>query len=99
MEELLKANIRKNGKQMQMIVAVEELSELQKELTKNMRGKDNLDALAEEIVDVEIMIAQLKLMFPEIHGKLNKWRDFKYSLIEARCVDDVASYAKAKEAE
>lgn len=51
------------GAHMQMIVALEECSELQKELTKTIRGNGDLSNLAEEIADVEIMLDQMKLLF------------------------------------
>lgn len=52
------------GKEAQMIVAVEELAELQKEIIKKLRQKKgNIFSLVEEMADVEIMIDQLKVMF------------------------------------
>lgn len=51
------------GKTNQTIVAIEELSELQKELTKTLRGSFNFEHVIEEIADVEIMLDQLKIMF------------------------------------
>ena len=57
------------GKNAQMIVAIEECSELQKEITKIIRNKGNLENLAEEIADVEIMLEQLKLIFT-LHDKV-----------------------------
>ena len=47
----------------QIIVAMEELSELIKELAKHMRGNGNHENLQEEVCDCIIMIDQLKLMF------------------------------------
>ena len=47
----------------QIIVAIEELSELQKELCKYLRDKTNIRNISEEIADVEIMLEQLKLIF------------------------------------
>lgn len=42
------------GKQPQMLQAIEEMSELTKEILKNVaRGKDNLNELIEEAADVE----------------------------------------------
>lgn len=61
--ELLEKAIATYGKEMQMVVACEEMSELQKELCKSLRGRDNLPAIAEEIADVEIMLEQLKIIF------------------------------------
>lgn len=53
----------------QMVIAIEECSELQKEITKIIRKKGDLTNLAEEIADVEIMLEQLKLIFT-LHGKV-----------------------------
>lgn len=51
------------GELNQMIVAMEELSEVQKELCKIIRGDGNLDHLAEEIADATIMLEQMRLFF------------------------------------
>ena len=53
----------------QMVVAIEECSELQKEIVKIIRKKGDLTNLAEEIADVEIMLEQLKLIFT-VHDKV-----------------------------
>lgn len=47
----------------QITMVFEEMSELQKELCKKLRGKENVDDIAEEIADVEIMLDQMKLLF------------------------------------
>ena len=48
----------------QTIVAIEELSELQKELCKWLRdSKRDITPIVEEIADVRIMIEQLQAMF------------------------------------
>jgi NTP pyrophosphatase (non-canonical NTP hydrolase) len=49
--------------QTQMIVAIEELSELQKEVCKAFRNKYKNDDMLGEIADVYIMLEQLKLYF------------------------------------
>ena len=51
------------GKTPQMIMVLEETAELQKEITKNLRGRDNIESIIEEVADVEIMLEQLKLIF------------------------------------
>lgn len=51
------------GERNQLIVAVEELSECQKEICKILRGGDNFRNLAEEIADATIMLEQIQLMF------------------------------------
>lgn len=55
--------IEKFGAKSQIIVAIEELSELQKELCKYLRDKTNIRNISEEMADVEIMLEQLKLIF------------------------------------
>ena len=50
-------------KQSQLVICMEEMAELTKELSKNLRGSDNDLAIAEEVADVEIMLEQIKLIF------------------------------------
>ena len=47
----------------QLIVAVEELSECQKEICKILSGGEDYRNLAEEIADATIMLEQIRLMF------------------------------------
>lgn len=61
--EIYKSMIEKFGKEAQTIVAIEELSELQKVLCKHLRGQTNFENIVEEIADVKIMLEQLELIF------------------------------------
>lgn len=59
-----KLALEKYGKDLQILVAIEELAELTKELSQYRReNKFNIEHLAEEIADVEIMLVQIKLMY------------------------------------
>lgn len=51
------------GEGIQLIVAIEELSECAKEVCKVLRNKGDLDHLAEEIADATIVLEQLRLIF------------------------------------
>lgn len=51
------------GSALQIVVTIEEMSELQKELCKYLRGKHSPASIAEEIADVEIMLEQMKMLF------------------------------------
>lgn len=81
-EKIIKRAINTYGKKMQITVAMEELSELIKELSKHLRGEHNKEHIIEEIADVEIMISQLKIILNikdieidnEILFKLNRLR-------------------------
>ena len=50
------------GAEAQTLMVFEEMSELQKELCKHARGKDNRLAIAEEIADVRIMLDQMCIL-------------------------------------
>lgn len=67
----------------QMIVAVEELSELQKEICKILRGGENFPHLAEEIADATIMLEQLRLIF-NINDQVCECMDAKIRRLEER---------------
>lgn len=62
-EDILVMALTTYGAEAQTFMVMEEMSELQKELCKNVRGADNRDAIAEEIADVEIMLAQMKIHY------------------------------------
>lgn len=51
------------GEVPQINMVFEEMSELQKELCKHLRGQGNENHIAEEIADVEIVLEQMKLLF------------------------------------
>ena len=68
--------IAKFGIDSQLNVAVEEMSELTKEICKNNRGFKNVNHIAEEIADVEIMLEQLKLIF-DCEEAVEDWKDKK----------------------
>ena len=59
----LEKAIETYGKDMQLTVAVEELSELIKEICKNKRGSNNRDNIIEEMADCYIMLQQLSIIF------------------------------------
>lgn len=76
------------GKEPQMLQAIEEMSELTKEILKNInRKKDNVAEIIEETADVEIMLEQLKVCYgikqqvedyktaklQKINQRLDKW--------------------------
>lgn len=58
-DEVYKAALKYWGIEKQRIKAIEELSELQKELCKSALGESNQNYIAEEIADVSIMIDQM----------------------------------------
>lgn len=73
-QDILQKNIDLNGPSMEVDVAIEEMSELTKELVKHRRGRMNLLNIAEEIAHVEIMMEQLKMIFG-CHGLVAEQQD------------------------
>lgn len=71
------------GKTSQCTVFMEEMAELTKELSKNLRGQDNAAHIAEGIADVEIMLEQLKLMF-SIRDEVTQQRTVKLQRLDNR---------------
>ena len=51
-----------NGMLAQLVVALEEMSEVQKEICKLLRGKPDLMHLAEEVADATIVLEQVRQM-------------------------------------
>lgn len=79
--------VRTFGKTSQMIVAIEECSELIKELTKNLRGEDNIDHISEEMADVYIMLEQLAMIFGNSE-RVSVWKRRKINRLAERLKGD-----------
>lgn len=61
--DLYAAAVKKYGKISQLIMCMEEMAELTKEISKSIGGVDNSSAISEEIADVEIMLEQLRVIY------------------------------------
>ena len=90
--EILQKCIDTYGKEAQIDIAIEEMSELIKALLKERRAirRNDQDArykatmnIAEEMSDVIIMITQLELIFKN-HNKVQSFIDFKLKREEER---------------
>lgn len=77
-EKILKRIIEKYGKNKQVGQAVEEMAELTIELNKNInRNKDNETEIILEIADVQIMLAQLVMIYDIDPEKLQGAVEYK----------------------
>lgn len=70
------------GYDMQRMVAIEEMSELTKELSKQKRGKGDRAHIIEEIADVYICLEMLEQMNGITREELYQWIDKKVSRID-----------------
>lgn len=83
MKEILNYLAKRNGEEQDVFV-LEEMSELQKELMKHRRGKENRNEIVDESVDVLLTIFILLQVYGAteeeiknlIDFKLNRLRDF-----------------------
>ena len=72
------------GNNPQVDMAIEEMSELTKELLKNRRGKENRSDIAMEMTDVYIMLEQLKFIFGIDETELKVNAEFKLQRLNKR---------------
>ena len=75
------------GSEIQRVVAIEELSELQKELCKSLRSGADRPHIAEEIADVQIMLEQMMMLY-ECHEDVAIWRSKKVERLYERLIRD-----------
>ena len=76
------ARIRWGGHN-QLVVAIEELSELQKEICKYFRHEGSTQNLIEEVADVTIMVEQIIQMF-DIEDEVQKVMQEKLQRLKRR---------------
>ena len=83
-DPILKRALKTWGEEPQMLMVVEEMSELMKEVLKNInRKKDNIAEIIEETADVEIMLEQLKENY-HIFEQVESYKKNKIKKIEER---------------
>lgn len=75
------------GKEHQLIICMEEMAELTKELTKNLRGRCNLQDISEEVADVEIMLEQVKVIF-DLKEEVSEAKEAKLLRLQKRIIRD-----------
>ena len=71
------------GKEHQMLKAVEELAELQRSISRFMQGEGDAEAVADETADVEIMLAQIKMIFGNAEA-VEQHREYKLCRLNGR---------------
>lgn len=79
----LEQAIEHYGPDMQINVAIEELSELIKELCKFKRGQGNQVNLAEEMADVKIILKELEIIFNNSE-LVSVWQEVKIDRLQER---------------
>mgnify|MGYP006972693960 FL=1 len=86
-QRIYRAALAAWGADAQTLMVFEEMAELQKELCKAARGKDNREQIAEEIADVEIMLEQMKVLH-DCAEAVTAYRESKLRRLAIRCGAD-----------
>lgn len=74
-DQVCLAALEEFGFENQMLKSIEELAELQRAIAGAIVAPSDRDNVHEEIADVEIMMAQLRLMFDP--NEIDEWKDSK----------------------
>lgn len=82
-QTILQDALETYGAYTQTMMVFEEMAELTKELTKNMRGADNREHIAEEIADVLIMIDQM-IILHNCAGLVAQFKNRKIDRLNSR---------------
>lgn len=78
-QDVLRDAVYVFGPESQKKMLLEEMAELQKEICKQWRGADNMEAIADEMADVYIMLDQMMILFDNAeqvarHRREKTWR-------------------------
>lgn len=84
MKEVEIEAIAKYGAVNQTMVAIEEMSELTKELIKCIRGQKNRNHLVEEMADVYIMLDQIQIIYGIEFNEIIKVMEEKVKRLKRR---------------
>ena len=78
-DQIMRAALRKYGIEAQTMQTIQELSELIRALAggKCNKGQKQQEHISEEIADVEIMLAQIKLYYPKMARNVEEVKESK----------------------
>lgn len=82
-QQVYEKALDKWGEKLQSTVAIEEMSEVIKEITKMQRGELNREHMAEEIADATIMLEQMCQML-NINDSVESWMDYKVAELKRK---------------
>ena len=76
-KEIVSRSLNTYGSGMQLVVCMEELSELTQAISKEIRGKDSRNNVIEEMADVLICIEIIKQVFEITDEDIDIWIKYK----------------------
>ena len=72
------------GTDKQVLKTIEEMSELTKELCKRDGSEESFDRILEEMVDVQIMLNELAIIFNYSGKEMIQWENKKFTRLKNR---------------
>lgn len=76
-KEIVARSLETYGNGIQLVVCMEELSELSQAISKEIRGRGGRNNLVEEMADVIICLEILKQIFAVTNVEIEEWVKFK----------------------
>lgn len=93
-EKIYKAAIQTFGKREQKLMAIEEMSELTKEICKDFRQRNNRECILDEITDVSIMLEQLIMIYDFKPNELSKQKQMKLLRLQ-RTIKTIKDFSRS----
>ena len=85
--DIYKNAVKLWGKRFQSDMMIEEMSELTKIILKDRRGKATADDIISEMVDVQIMLNQMRVIMND-ESKWERWKAFKLDRLQSLIESD-----------
>ena len=84
--DIIKTSVKYDGYNKKQVIAIEEMAELQKEITKELRGESPFDfyGLLEEMSDVYICLKTLQIIYGISDEDINDGIDIKLNRLAIR---------------
>lgn len=82
--DIMHKAIEKYGTDKQVLKTIEEMSELTKELCKRDGSDESFDRILEEMVDVQIMLNELFIIFNYSGKEVEQWEEKKLKRLSVR---------------
>lgn len=83
-EQIVEKSIKNYGKCIQLVTSMEECSELTQAISKEIRGKSDINHVAEEVADVLICIEIVKQVCGISDKRIQDWIDAKQERLVRR---------------
>ena len=95
-KDFVKEIIAKYGK-LQLVIAIEEMSELTKEISKDLRGKGKREHIIEEMADVQLILDELKEYYNISQEEIYKVKRKKILRTQKMYLESTIEDAKVEE--